>query len=320
MATLTKGIILDAEVEFLAVGRRATPQKTPQTTETRRLGRDRVVFGPAGAGSFGRDRFAGGEASSGLPDSGAQGPIPQAEPLRDRFAGGSPGAAVTDRMLGVEGQVTDAVPSNGPVLRAAQFKDDYQGGLAGRGIQDRNAGATGDPGIQDRNAGGMVGGDIQDRYTAGAGNSGVQDRNLGGMVDDDIQDRMEGGNSADLYMDRYQGGEGGPSAEDRYEGMEQGGFERGRLELPEGVQSFAVHSHRGTPEVLQMDDALPRGPMPFYETVELLQNIVGLRKRIAAIQVETADIRKRLPSALWATAPNALPIKVGSRLKKKLPK
>lgn len=299
-----------------AIGRRATPQ----SEEARELGRDRLAFGPAGTGSFGRDRFAGGETSASPSSSGAQGPTLQAEPLRDRFAGGSAGAGITDRMLGADRQAPNTSSADGPVLGAAHFKDDFRGGFGGSSIQDRNAGGMGNGGIQDRLAGGMGNTGIEDRHAGGMGSGGIQDRNAGGAGAGGIQDRMQGGGSADAYTDRYQGGAGGPFAEDRYGGGADGGTDRDRIDLPEDVLEPAVHPHRGTRQPLRVDELLRQVPKPVYEPVEMFRNIAGLSKRMSGIQTETADIRRRLSPALSATAPNELSRKVSPWLKRKLPK
>lgn len=325
-----------------ATGRRATPQ----SDEARALGKDRIAFGPTGGGAFGRDRFAGGDTSLGPSGSAAQGPTLEAERLRDRFSGGAAGAAISDRMLGAEGQTPNAGPSDGPVLGATQFKDDYRGGVGGGGIQDRNAGGAGaggiqdrnaggsgstaiqdrnaggpgSGGIQDRNAGGVGAGGIQDRNVGGAGNAGIQDRNSGGMGNGDIQDRMQGGGSADAYTDRYQGGAEGPSAEDRHEGGTKGSTERDRIDLPEDALGFSVHPHRGTRKPARVDELLRQVPKPVYDPVEMFRNIDGLSKRMTGIQTQTADIRRRLSPALLATATDESSRKVSPWLKRKLPK
>ncbi|MFZ9734670.1 MAG: hypothetical protein ACO3B4_06460 [Burkholderiaceae bacterium] len=336
-----------------ATGRRATPQ----SDETRALGKDRIAFGPTGGGAFGRDRFAGGDTSLAPAGSAAQGPTLEAERLRDRFAGGSAGAGITDRMLGADRQAPNTGSAAGPVLGATQFTDDYRGGPAGGGIQDRNAGGMagggirdrmlgadgqaantgaadgpvlgatqltddyrggpGGLGIQDRLAGGMSNGGIQDRNAGGTGSEGIQDRNAGGMGAGGIQDRMQGGGSADAYSDRYQGGAGGPFAEDRYQGGADGGTDRDRIDLPEDAP---VHPHRGTRQPTRVDELLRQVPKPVYEPVEMFRNIAGLSKRMTGIQTETADIRRRLSPALSATAPNDLSRKVSPWLKRKLPK
>ena len=269
MPASIKGIMFNAEVEFLAAGGRATPQ----SNENNGQGRDRIAFGPEGAGAYGRDRFAGGETSY-----------------------------APNRMLGGKEQGANLERNNGPVLGVTQFNDDYRGGVSGGGIQDRNAGGAVNVAIQDRNA-------------AGADQAGIQDRNAGGMGDGGIQDRMQGGGSAEVYKDRYQGALGGPNAEDRYEGMERGGFERGQLDLPEDVQGFAAHRLGVARRPLKSGEPLKRQSEPVYETVQLLRNVASLRKRITSIKATTADIKNQLPSALWATAPNEVPIKVSSRLK-----
>jgi len=218
---------------------------------------------------------------------------------RDRMAFGPAGTGPLETEQFARDEASSSIPSvsgapDGPILGARQFNDDQRGGVGIGGIQDLNPDSMGNGGMPERNTG-----------ASGAGS---------------IQDRMQARSSAKAYADRYQGGAGGPSTEDRYEGKDRGGFERDRLDLPEDMQWPAVHPHRVTHQRPKTDESLRQVPSLVYQTVELLQDIAGLSKRITAIATETADIRRQLPPILGATATKELPIKVTSRLRKKLPK